>query len=161
MKYTLVIIRHSKTETQHFGQEDFDRNLTEQGIEDAKKMAERLKHVHPDLMIASTANRTQQTAKIFAQTLGYDSANIDSKEKLYQCSSATIQRIVTKLSDAIKTCYIIAHNPGVSDFVYDIQKDEFIGSLPTSGCVVFEFEATSWSDFTESKKTLTFDYPKK
>lgn len=162
MKYTLVIIRHAKTEVQHFGQEDFDRNLVERGIEDAKKMAARLEQYQPDLIIASTANRTQQTAQIFAQTLGYDVAKIDSKEKLYQCSSETIQRVAGKVSDSIKTCYIIAHNPGISDFVYDMNKEDFLGSLPTCGYVIFEFEANGWSEFTNVPKSIKlFDYPKK
>ena len=163
MKRTLVVIRHAKTE-QHSDQLDFDRNLVERGRNDAALMGERLKKLglKPDLILCSPANRTIQTSRIIADALGYDNAAISTSDKLYMGSADVITHTLMALPAEVGTCFLVGHNPGVSQFVYDMQKELFIGEMPTAGLTVLNLTASSWLDLPAAKKQLVlFDHPKK
>lgn len=163
MKYTLVVIRHAKTELLSKDHKDFSRNLTARGLNDASIMGERLqqKKILPGLILCSPANRTMQTAHIIAKATGYSTEQIETPQQLYQSNSETIENLIVTIPEQVKTCYIVAHNPGVSQLVYDLQKDTFIGEMPTGAIAVLHFEAESWQQFPQARKQLVlFDYPR-
>ncbi len=163
MKKTLILMRHAKTEAAQFNQKDFDRQLTERGINDAAVMGQRLadKGLHPDNIVCSTAKRTQQTAKIISEHLNYKN-EIEQNEQLYLCSAHTIEDCVLAIDDKINCAMIIAHNPGISEFVFDCNSKIISEAMPTAALAVFSFDAESWKDFTKSKKNIEFyDQPKK
>lgn len=163
MKRTLIVMRHAKTESQAFGQEDYDRNLVESGKADALKMGELLtnKDFLPQQIIASRAKRTQQTAEIIAQQLNYDKNNIQLLQNLYLCDSRTLANVIENLDNSIQCCMVIAHNPGVSEFVFDINRAAISTSLPTSGMAVFSFVSDTWQDlFMVKNKIELIEYPK-
>jgi len=164
MKYTLVTIRHAQAKDQGPDERDFDRQLTDKGRTDAAAIGERLvqQHLVPDLIIASAAKRTQQTAQILAKAAGYQIERIRTADSLYHCSIDTIEDALMQVEDQVRTCYIVGHNPGVSEFVHHIQPDHMLGDLPTCAAVAVNFEAEGWHEFPASRKRLTlFDYPKK
>ncbi|HBY54043.1 MAG TPA: hypothetical protein DEH15_16555, partial [Marinilabiliales bacterium] len=69
----VIIVRHAKSVPYGYD-DDFHRDLTERGIEDANKISRRLKElgIVPDLVIASPAVRTMHTSGIYCKNLGYD-----------------------------------------------------------------------------------------
>jgi len=159
---TLVIIRHAKAEPQQQEQKDFDRNLTDRGRKDAATMAGRLKDagILPELILSSTASRTRQTSSIIAAATGYAESCIQAEGKLYNSSSDTIEHMLMNIPASINTCYLVAHNPGVSQYVYEAQKTLFIGDMPTAAVVVLRFEADDWQDLPLVKKQLVlFNHP--
>lgn len=164
MTKILVIIRHAKTEAQGNGQRDFDRNLTDRGRNDAVTMGMRLKKLGliPDLILSSSSSRTMQTSHLLAETSGYDPEAIQSSRELYHSSSEVIGQVLSDLPDTVTTCYLVAHNPGISQFAYDMQKDLFVGEMPTAAVMVIRVHSGSWQDLSRTKKEfLLFDYPKK
>lgn len=164
IKRTLIVMRHAKTEEQQMDQKDFERNLLERGKKNALAMAGILKEKGflPEIIITSSANRTLQTAEIVAKELDYDIEKIQSNSDLYLCSSRTLATVVENLNDEIESCCIIAHNPGISEFAFDINRTAINGALPTAGFVVFSFLAKSWEDlFMVKNKVELFEYPKK
>lgn len=164
IKRTLILMRHAKTEEQQIDQKDYERNLLERGKNDALVMAGILKEkgYSPEVIIASSANRTMQTAEIVTKVLDYNVEKIQSIADLYLCSSRTLATVVESLNDEIESCCIIAHNPGISEFAFDINRAAINGALPTAGFVVFSFLAKSWEDlFMVKNKVELFEYPKK
>ena len=164
MKRYLIIMRHAKTEVAAPQQRDFDRSLMPRGTVDARTMAERLKllGLQIDCIIASNAQRTQQTAHIIAESIAYPKDNIIPAPRLYLCSANEIENEVLALSDDIQTAMIIGHNPGVSEFIFEIDQKILSTEIATAGLVVFSMSCTHWSDFTNAKKKLElYDYPKK
>lgn len=162
MKRTLIVMRHAKTESQQICQKDFERNLLKKGEEDALYMSKRLlkKNIIPELIIASSANRTQQTASIVADTLGLSTSKIIFLQQLYLCDDRTIETSVTSLPDECQTCMIIGHNPGVSDFIFETSPQIPHIDLPTAGLVVLSCDADNWQAFPNTKKTIElYDYP--
>ena len=71
MQRRLVMIRHAKSSWANPLQSDFMRPLNERGKTEAPEMGDKLKAlgITPDLVIASSAKRTRQTAKRIANPL--------------------------------------------------------------------------------------------
>lgn len=164
MKRTLVTIRHAKAEDGDRSMSDFDRALTDQGKNDALKMGEALKELNiiPDLIIASSAKRTRQTAKNMALAFNYPHENIMWDEKLYQSSATLIESKVCGLNDSVKSVFLIAHNPGIHDFAISLDHSQIIDRMPTCGVVVTEVELEKWIQFPIAKKKIVlFKHPGK
>jgi phosphohistidine phosphatase len=164
MKRYLIIMRHAKTEVAAPQQRDFDRNLVARGIADAQTMGEQLKvaGIKPDCIIASSAQRTQQTATIVASCLAYPTDNIIHAPELYLCSANDIETEVVALSDDVQAAMIIGHNPGISEFIFETDSHILSTEMDTAGLVVLSISCAHWSDFPKAKKKLElYDYPKK
>ena len=164
MKRTLIVMRHAKTEEQQAGQKDFERNLVERGKNDALAMASILKEKAfiPNIIITSSANRTVQTAKIVAKELNYSNEKLIVLDRLYLADSRTLSEEVDYLDDTIQCCCIIAHNPGISEFAFDINRAAISEALPTAAFVVYSFVADTWQDLLLTKNKIElYEYPKK
>jgi len=163
MQRTLVMIRHAKSSWDDLSMSDFDRPLNERGEHDAPLMGERLKElkVIPDIIIASTAKRAKQTAKKIAEGVGYDKDDIQWEERLYHCSPSVFEDVIQKVDNKNSTVYIVAHNPGITDFVNRLSGIFRIDNMPTCGVVAAHTDA-AWSEFKAAeKKVFLFEYPKK
>lgn len=164
MKRTLVMIRHAKSSWANPLQSDFERPLNERGQHDAPMMGERLtkNNLQPDLIISSTAKRAKQTAKKIAGVLNYDESKIKWYDKLYHCIPSVFEEVLYEVEDNVKTVFIVAHNPGITEFVNQLSPKFSIDNMPTCGIVAAEFELGEWNEFsTTGKKVILFDYPKK
>ena len=158
------MIRHAKSSWANPLQSDFERPLNERGQQDAPIMGKRLrdKRLVPDLIISSTAKRTRQTAKHIAEAIGYKISDIRWEEKLYHCIPSVFDEILYEVKETVQTVFIIAHNPGITEFVNNLSSAFYTGNMPTCGMVGARFEAEGWSGFSMAeKKVFLFDYPKK
>jgi len=163
MERTLVMIRHAKSSWANPLQSDFERPLNERGEKDAPMMGERLKKKGylPDLIISSTAKRAKQTAKRIAQVLGYDESKVVWYEKLYHCIPLVFEEVLYEIADDVNTVFIVAHNPGITEFVNQLSAQFCTDNMPTCGMVGVKFDAEQWNEFSRTDKTVFFfDYPK-
>lgn len=164
MERTLVMIRHAKSSWANPLQSDFDRSLNERGERDAPMMGARLKAngILPDLIISSTAKRAKSTAKKIATAIGYDHSRIQLQDNLYHCIPSVFEEIIYGIDDAIKTVFIVAHNPGITDFVNQLSPKFKIDNMPTCGIVAARMGMEEWNQFANAAKhVFLFDYPKK
>lgn len=164
MKRTLVIIRHAKSSWANPLQSDFDRPLNDRGERDAPKMGERLKALGllPDLIVSSTAKRAKQTAKRIAQGVGYRSEDIQWVDALYHCIPSVFPEVIAEISEVIQTLFVVAHNPGITEFANELSDQFRIDNMPTCSLVAVSFEANYWSDFHSAvKRVILFECPKK
>ncbi|MBS1774880.1 MAG: histidine phosphatase family protein [Bacteroidetes bacterium] len=162
-KKTLVLIRHAKSSWANPLQSDFDRSLNERGEKDAPLMGERLLKLNilPDLIISSTAKRAAQTAKKIAQALHYDIGKIKWDDGLYHCIPQVLEETAIAQSDELQTVFIVAHNPGITDFVNELSDQFRIDNMPTCGVVATTIQAKSWAAFhSAQKEVFLFEYPK-
>lgn len=164
MKKILIVMRHAKTETQQPGQKDYDRNLLERGRNDATRMAEHLSSAgfKPDLILTSSANRTEQTTAIVKKTNQWEHIRTVPLQKLYHAGAGTIEDTLLSVEDHTAAVMIVGHNPGISEFTYHCAPRSIISEMPTSALAVFSFEADNWQEFSRAHKTLElYDYPGK
>lgn len=163
MQRTLVVVRHAKSSWADAMQSDYDRPLNSRGEHDAPMMGERFKkkNIIPDLIIASTAKRAAQTAKKIAKAIGYDTDKIQWVEELYHCSPPVLERAVMGADKEVKTLFIVAHNPGVTEFVNSFSDTFRIDDMPTCGMLATHITLDDWKDFPAAEKQVFyFDYPK-
>ncbi|RYD55567.1 MAG: histidine phosphatase family protein [Sphingobacteriales bacterium] len=164
MERTLVMIRHAKSSWANPLQSDFERPLNERGERDAPMMGARLKEqgILPDLIISSTAKRAKSTAKKIAAALDYDHSRIQMQDNLYHCIPSVFEEAIYAVDDKIKTLFIVAHNPGITDFVNQLSGSFKIDNMPTCGVVVAKMNMEEWNQFANAtKQVFLFDYPKR
>jgi phosphohistidine phosphatase len=162
MKRTLVIIRHAKSSWANPLQSDFDRPLNDRGKNEVEEMGKKLKalHIIPDIIIASSAKRTRQTAKKIAKLVDFDADNIKWEEKLYHCIPSVLEEEICGTDDKMKTVFIVGHNPGITEFVNQLSPDFNIDNMPTCGVVGVHLDIKEWNNFSIAKrKVFLFEYP--
>jgi len=159
----LYIIRHSKSSWNSSAKSDFHRPLNKRGLRDAPLMGKVLKNkaVMPELILSSSAKRAKKTAIFLSQELGYDKDKIVFDADLYLSSVEEILDIISCVDSDINTIFVIAHNPGLTNFV-NVFCEQKIDNLPTTGVYEMEFDVSLWKDIKSNKaKNCYFDYPKR
>jgi len=153
----VIIVRHAKSVP--FGYDnDFYRDLTERGEDDATKISAKLRSlgVTPDLVIASPATRTMHTASIFCQNLEYDPTKISQINDFYE--GVTTQNFIEMLQDlpeSVQTVFVFGHNPTVYYLVYNLVK-YFNSDMPTCSTVGLDFPIVKWQDVSARGAQVAF-----
>ncbi len=157
----LYIVRHALKELEQLDQDDYDRALSQSGIDDAKLMAQRLaaKGIKADLIVSSPAKRTKETSEIFAEALNYNKS-IMYNEVLYMAYVNELIETITYTFDTVDTMILIAHNPSLTALAITL-----VGlkeKIAMGGIVEVEFNCDSWIDISkENAKLISYDYPNK
>ena len=160
---TLVLIRHAKSSWNNPLLSDYNRPLNERGHRDAPEMGRRLakRDIKPDLIIASTARRAAETAKAIAAGVGYAESAIQWVDELYHCVPAVFAEVLAGVDDAVKCVFLVAHNPGTSEFAHSLVAGLPAGEVPTCAVIGIKAKASNWKNLKkEEAKLLFFDTPK-
>lgn len=158
----VIIVRHAKSVPYGYD-DDFNRDLTDRGINDAEKISSRLKGtgITPDLVLASPATRTMHTAKIFCQNLGYDLKSIRQEPDFYE--GLTTQGFIDhiqQLPEEVQTVFIFGHNPAVYYLVYNLVK-YFNADMPTCSTVGLDFQVDKWKEVDARGGKVAFQFTPK
>jgi len=159
---TLLLCRHAKSDWSNLYQADYDRSLNERGLHDAPMMGQRLaaRGFHPDLMVASTAQRAAQTATLLSGPLGYPAADIQWEKPLYHAPPRVIRDLIFSIPNSVQHLLVVCHNPGITDFVNSLC-GHITDNLPTCGMAAFYIDTERWEDYPQAKVSLYFyDFPK-
>ena len=158
---TLYLLRHAKSGWHDASLRDHDRPLEPRGERDAAKMSQRWAHQHikPELIIASSAVRTQATAQIVAKELGYEVDRIVINERLYAAEPNTLLAVIEGLDDALSRVMLVAHNPGLTELANHFNRK--ISDMPTCALVEFKFDTDTWAGLGRARPLHTHaDSPK-
>jgi phosphohistidine phosphatase len=152
----LLILRHAKSDWGNSSLADWQRPLNERGERDAPRVGARLRErsVVPDLIVTSDAIRARTTAEAAAKAADY-THQVVLEPTLYAASPATILDVVSKLPDTATTAMIVAHNPGLEDFIEQLAGEPV--PLPTAGLVQIEIPIDQWSDLDFSIAATILD----
>lgn len=153
----LILIRHGEAEPETTKTNDFNRDLTLAGKQDAAKMAAMLLNhvVAPDLIVSSSAVRAINTANIFAATFGFDA--VTPTAEIYEASAETLLKMVNQFDNAHEIICLIGHNPGVSNLLYHLTGE--IITMPTSAWVEVELNTENWAEVSNTGTLLQYHYP--
>lgn len=160
---TVYLVRHGKSDKSILNLDDFDRPLNKRGLEDAPKMAKRLKKVRkiPDVIISSPAERALSTARIFAKILDYPSDAIIEDQSIYEAEKKDLLKVITHIDNTYDSAMLFGHNPAFTEML-NYLAGESIDNLPTSGVAQIEFDIDSWKEVSgHSGKLIILDFPKK
>ena len=156
----LTIVRHAKSSWKFEDLDDFSRPLNSRGIKSAPIMAEAIQVSIglPDIIYCSSAKRTVETFKIFAEKWGLEPKH-EFIPSLYLASERTLLQSILDAPESAQHLMLIGHNPGLTDLINYLGINR-LDNLPTCGVMQFEFQ-TQWKDITAQSGKMTFwDYPK-
>ena len=143
----LSLLRHAQA-IQLIEGHDFDRHLSQQGIDDARCIAHKLIRCQPqpDRLIASPAMRTRQTALLVAEALNIPITEIIFEPALYATDSQTYWQILRRQSPIYTHLVMVGHNPEISQFATQLHEDTgSVLALKTAQVALFESPIQSWS----------------
>ena len=158
---TVYLVRHANAILRDDGANDFKRSLTKPGRKDARVISEQLrrKHICPDLLISSPADRTLETAHIFAEQLDYPVHRILLKEGIYDKGEEFLMQILKSLDDSYSTVMLFGHEPALSQLTHILMKN-FETAIQTAGVLGFSLDISKWPDMAEGSGHLIFsDFP--
>jgi phosphohistidine phosphatase len=148
MGKTIIIMRHAEAEGTSFSISDWERNLTKEGKNAAKRVGKLLKNqLQPDKILSSNSIRTHQTTEIVSLELGIDFSTVQLETELYLASSCVMQNAIHKITDEIESVLIIAHNPGVSDWIKSLT-NQYVPMQPATA-VIINLPISSWKHLTQ------------
>ena len=141
----VIIVRHAKAVPYGYD-DDFNRDLKDRGIKDAKLVSEELGRldIKPDSMISSPAKRAIKTARIFAEHLNFEEKNIRKEQSIYDgLTTLEFVDLIQSLDDSLQTVFFFGHNPGFHIFTGNLLKN-FHDDMPTCATVGIDFPVETW-----------------
>lgn len=153
---TVTLLRHAKSSWDNPELTDFDRPLSQRGINAARLMAGLIerKGVEPDLVLCSSAQRTRETlAYILAQYAQSGRAAPEAiyDDTLYLANSTALLTILRGLPTWRRHVMLIGHNPGTHSLALDLIRTGAHSDLsaiarkfPTAALASITFDADDW-----------------
>lgn len=160
----LYLVRHAKSHWECDWLDDLERPLGERGKRDAPKMGKILSELMstpPNLILSSPAVRAYSTARLIAEEIGYDPAEIRLEERLYEAMTRDMLAVIAEVDAGIESLMVLGHNPTMTSAANRLT-NAGIDNVPTAGVVVIDFESADWGSAVGSVgRLVAFEYPKK
>jgi phosphohistidine phosphatase len=162
----LTLIRHGNAEWKDANIPDFDRPLNKRGTSEAEGIGKILMEADlvPELMLASTAKRTQQTAEIVGRMLGLASRRVKLVEQLYLARAEVILTFAQQTGPKVHHVAIVGHNPGISELARNLAPaaGEGLAELSTASACTLTFPTDSWATLEgPAANAVRYDPPAK
>ncbi len=143
---TLLLMRHAKSSWDNPAQDDHDRPLNKRGRRVAPLMGRWLREhsLTPDLIVASSARRAQETAEAVAPECGF-TGDIMTAPRLYHAAPDTWHQVIRTLPESAARVLCIGHNPGIEQLL--AQLGCAIPTMPTAAVAQINLPISAWSEF--------------
>jgi len=144
---TLLLLRHAEAAAAHDGQEDIDRALTDHGRAEALDAAECMQAagLRIDLILASTAVRTRETAIIVAARLDI-ADELRYEPTLYLAEPESLLAPLRACPERAHTVLLVGHNPGISALAQRFMGGHQRIEMRTAGLCRVDFEQRCWRE---------------
>ncbi len=151
MPQQLVLLRHGEALPASRGMRDFDRPLSEKGRVQAQSAAQAISAImaRPDLILASRAVRTTQTAETVRATAFAD-VPVITDPALYLATPDALLDVLRGLDEDFRSVLLVGHNPGISEACARLADDGRLLSLPTAGWRCFDTPYLARGSFSPS-----------
>ena len=111
-----------------------------------------------DYLHSSSSVRTFETSKFFRLNIEFKNINYD--DNLYHCSANSILSFIKNYPNQYNSAMIIAHNPGLTNFI-NLITNITLDNLPTTGIAVIDFDCNGWNHISSENGTLVdLKFPK-
>lgn len=129
--------------------EDHNRPLNKRGKHDAPLVGKliREQELTPDLIIASTAKRTKDTARLVAEACGYQ-GEIELCQELYLSDTTCYLDVLHTLPDKVNCVLVVGHNPDLQELLELLT--DYAEPFPTAALAQVELPIASWQSLSEA-----------
>ncbi|WP_268033876.1 SixA phosphatase family protein [Algoriphagus sp. PAP.12] len=137
----LLLIRHG--EAGFSDGTDFQRQLTDFGIEKVKRVGKTLQSTQPeiDFMYCSPAQRTRETAEILGSFILIKA--YDLQKSIYEGDLGSLMELIENIPEIAGSCLIVGHNPIISLLLSTLTDSSYQNMTPGTLAII-EFEFDSW-----------------
>ena len=162
----LLVFRHAKA-APHDATHDKQRPLVERGRDDAARMGRAMhdRGYRPDLVLCSSAQRTQETWNEAAPTLGAR-PEVRFLDDLYDASEKSVLEIIRNVTENAPVLMYIGHNPGLEQLAHrlirkprdSMEKTRAAAmerKFPTGAVAVIDFDIDAWGDIETGDGALS------
>jgi phosphohistidine phosphatase len=148
---TIFLLRHAKSSRDYPDLDDRNRPLNKRGRRQAPEMGKLIhaENLTPDLILCSPATRACKTADAVAQYSGYD-GEIEEVDDFYPGGPADYLRVLRKLPDGVRRVMVVAHNPGLEEFLELLVEE--IRPLSTAALAQVDLPLDSWQELSDSTR---------
>ena len=156
----IIVLRHSKSSWKDLSLRDFQRPLNKRGKFDgpimSRYLSSKIKKI--DFLHSSSSIRTFETSKFFISKIEFK--NIKYDDNLYHVSAQSITNLIKNYSNKYNSAMIIAHNPGLTNFINLITNIN-LDNLPTTGIAIIDFDCEYWDNISiENSNLVDLKFPK-
>lgn len=148
----LMLLRHAEAARPE-GVGDHDRPLSSHGRKQGAEMGKYLarKTLTPDLVLVSTAKRTQETWTLVHAAAQHD---IDQRNepRLYEASPEDLIELLRQTPPAVSSLLLVGHNPGFEQLAKSLVGTGRPAALsrlqrefPTAGLAIIDFPIGDWA----------------
>jgi len=153
---TLHLMRHAKSSWQAPQLEDHERELNERGRRDAPRMGVALAELlSVQAVHCSSAVRARQTLAGLCEgwhEMAGQAHDID--DRLYTFSYEDLLAWLQSYAGQDDSCFLIGHNPALTDLCNQLVGRLAIDNLPTAGYLQLELPVDSWDEVRVGTATL-------
>jgi len=151
----LILIRHAQSNEKASDQQDVDRTLTTEGMQQSTKIGFYFNNegLFPDIIITSPAIRAQQSSTIIADQLKLNTEHVHSNDELYEASVRTFLQVVKLFKEEWERVFVIGHNPTISYLAEYITNAE-IGSMSSGSVARIEVPVKNWNEVDKGNCSL-------
>jgi len=141
----LTLVRHANADPDS-DVRDFERPLSRKGLGEATEIAKRFQDrgLVPDLILASAAVRTRETAETFAKVLGIAPRLLQADDSLYLAEGDHIITTIRGIGPRVEHLMVIGHNPGISAAAISLAPEAVKTDLPTCGVLTMSVSCATW-----------------
>ena len=149
---TIYLLRHAKSARDIPGLADPERPLNARGEAAATAIGRHLAALlpGPDLVLASSARRTVDTAHLVLDAFAHRPP-LAIEDGLYLADARTLAERLSDLGDAVDAVLLVGHNPGLVELALalPVPADRpaalaAIGKFPTAALAVLHLPAPHW-----------------
>jgi phosphohistidine phosphatase len=144
MPHSLIIMRHASAERGH-GSTDRQRALSVEGHEELKLLAAFLRQRQlplPTLILASAAQRTQETATGLAAAMGWDCPRL-SLPALYEAYVDEMTGILSSHAAGHASILVVGHNPTMEGWIQALHDHQALpGGMDVPPATLAQFTGT-------------------
>lgn len=153
----LLLMRHAKSSWKAATLPDHQRPLNRRGKQDAPRMGRHLQAqgISLDAILCSTAVRARETAGGFLREYTFE-GEVHYFDDLYQAGPEMILTLLKQLPDDVDAAMVIAHNPGLDDFL-EMVCDEY-EHMPTACVAYIKLPIERWPDLREGTRGKLADF---
>jgi phosphohistidine phosphatase len=139
-KTALILVRHAHAQWPTYRGRDFDRPLTDQGIEDAHAAGRAIRAAghRPRRIIASAARRTEQTALILMEHLQLQPDALQRLDSLYNAEAPALRAALQAAAADGTGVVLVAHNPGISELARLLSDDPSVAHFRPAEWLAFD-----------------------
>lgn len=147
----LFLLRHGEASFSEGS--DFQRKLTQKGIDDLNRMGNLLsdRSIDVDIMYCSSAQRTIETSDLIKNYIGVKE-EIFMRE-IYDGELFDLLTILEKAPFLTNSCLLIGHNPAISLLLAHLTQEGYHGLQPGM-MAVLELEISQWDLVREGSGIL-------